>query len=104
MQRQLKEEIYAALTVESNIMLGKVISLGTDELVFQSISDETLHPDSVNTIDVFASGKIFYRNLPVKIISDIPLKDQLSFSRMTTREIKVRFVPAGRDELVRKEM
>lgn len=84
-------DIFAALKFQGHIMLGKVISMNDSELVFQSVSEDEIPTESIQEIDVFTKGRIYYRNLPVRVISNNKTIDERSFSKMVIRNIKVRF-------------
>ena len=84
-------DIFAALKFQGHIMLGKVISMNDNELIFQSVSDDEIPVESIQEMDVFGKGKIYFRNLPVTVISNQKTIDERSFSKMILRNIKVRY-------------
>jgi len=94
--------IYAALKLEGHSILGRVITISDGELVFQSISDEEIKLESFLHIDIFTSGQMYFRDIPVKIISDKKIKDDLSFFNLLTREIKVQFNESEITDLISK--
>jgi hypothetical protein len=83
--------LFAVLKLEITDILGRVISIRSDELVFQSVSDEKIPLESFQHMDVFTKGRIYFRNLPVKVISDNKIQSERSFSKMIMRKITVSF-------------
>jgi hypothetical protein len=82
-------DIFAALKLQTHNILGRVISINKDELIFHSVSDDEIPLGSFQHIDVFTKGQIFFRDLRVKVISNNKIQDERSFSKMTTRMIRV---------------
>lgn len=91
MQTKFQRDIFAVLNLETHNILGRVISIGDNALVFRSVSDDEIRLDSTQHMDVFTSGQIYFRDMPVKIVSDEKIQDQRSFSKMLIREIKVSY-------------
>jgi len=85
------KESYAVLKLGEANILGRVTSISTNELSFQSIFDDKIPMHSVQYMDVITSGKIHFRDLPVKVIADNHVDNEISFLKMLMREIKVTF-------------
>jgi len=85
------KEIFAVLKMEKHNLIGRVISMSDTKLVFNSFTDGEAPVDSFQHMDVFTKGHVYFRDLPVKVISENKIRDERSFSKMLTREINVSF-------------
>jgi hypothetical protein len=90
-------DVFSVLKFKEHNVLGRVVSINETELSFQSISEDEIPMHSLQYMDVITSGRIHFRNLPVKIISDRRVQNEISFSRMSIREITVRSDSPGLD-------
>ena len=60
-------DILAVLKFETAFILGKVLSVNSDELVFESFSDAEIPSESFQHIDVFNKGQIHFRKTTLAI-------------------------------------
>jgi hypothetical protein len=85
------KESFAVLKLEDKNILGRVTGISTSEISIQTISEDDIDLGSNMHLDVIADGKIYHRGLPVKVISDNHVENEISFATMLVREIKVVF-------------
>ena len=84
-------EIYAALKLGSHNIFGRVKTLDDGKLIFHAASEEVVPLLSFQQIDVFTHRHIYFRNLPVVVVSDEKIEKERFFSKRITRKIKVRY-------------
>jgi hypothetical protein len=86
-----EKEIFAVLKTKEHNLVGRVISISDSKIVFNSVSEGFAPVDSFQHMDVFTTGHIYFRDLPVRVISENKIQDERSFSKMLTREFNVTF-------------
>ena len=84
-------DIYASLKVGKYKIAGKVKSLHDGELVFHAASEDVIPLLSFQQIDVFTNRHIYFRNLPVVVVSDEKIEKEKFYGKMITRKIRVRY-------------
>jgi hypothetical protein len=95
-----EKDIFAVLKMENRNLIGRVMSISDTELVFHSVSDNEIPLDSFQHIDVFAKGHIYFRDLPVKVVSDSKIQDDRSFCKTLSREVNVTYNGSEVDVLI----
>ena len=87
--------VFAALNNGKNTIIGKVINFSDEGLTLQSISDGDVDLGSLHKLDIYSSEQFYFRRRPVEIVADDKFIDEKSFSKMTARNITIRYHKDG---------
>ena len=89
--RTKEKYMFAALTVDNNVVLGNVLKITDSELTFSAFTNNEIDRNASQHLAVFERGKIYFRHLPVEIVSDNQFINHKSFTKFLAREITVKF-------------
>lgn len=97
-------EIYAVLKLGTHNIMGKVNSISNGQITLQPLSGHEIPLWSFHQLDVFTNRHIFFRNLPVVVVSDNKNANQKPSWDMTGRKLKVRYHNSEVAEIIRRIM
>ncbi|MCD4680160.1 MAG: hypothetical protein K8S00_07215 [Bacteroidales bacterium] len=96
----MPKNLFATLKLENKNILGNVIKISPGKITLELISNMEIKSNSLQYMDVFTNEKIYFSDLPVKILTDNEIQDEHQFSKMNIRQINVTFKSSDIEDLL----